>query len=99
MPWVILLIFFGLLIAFSAVVLDSHLGRAMADYITKRAGGGPEDGTVTRRLGALENEIDRLNGEIMRLEEETVFLHRLLESKPSAKPELPRGDEGTAGEP
>jgi hypothetical protein len=90
MAW-ILLIFFGLAIAFAAVVLDSHLGRALADYVSKRGGTPLDEGVANRRLAALESEVERLNGEIMRLEEETVFLHRLLESKPPARGEIPPG--------
>ena len=61
----------------------------MAEAIVKRAGNPVDDAGTTRRLAALETEVERLNGEIVRLEEETVFLHRLLESKP--KDSLPPG--------
>ena len=42
-----------------------------------------------RRVLELENEVERLSKEVLRLEDETVFLHRLLESKPSPKGQLP----------
>ncbi|HET9439318.1 MAG TPA: hypothetical protein VFO52_04075 [Longimicrobiales bacterium] len=88
MGWIIIII--ALMIPLVAIVLDSHLGRALADYVTRRSGTPPIDGGVSsQRLLALENEVERLNGEVLRLEEETQFLHRLLESKPSPRGELP----------
>jgi hypothetical protein len=90
MAWIIL-IFFALMIPLVAVVLDSHLGRALAEYITRRAGSNVEDAGSSKRLAALESEVERLSTEIVRLEEEQVFLHRLLEAKPPAKGELPPG--------
>jgi hypothetical protein len=87
MGWIVVIL--ALMIPLIAVVLDSHLGRALADYVTRRGGGSSlPEGAVTQRLAALETEIDRLNAEVMRLEEETVFLHRLLEAKPG-QTELP----------
>jgi hypothetical protein len=88
MGWIVVIL--ALMIPLIAVVLDSHLGRALADYVS-RLGRDPAlpEGAVTKRLAALESEVDRLNTEVTRLEEETVFLHRLLEAKPGQKPELP----------
>ena len=80
MGWIVVIL--ALMIPLIAVVLDSHLGRALAEYISRQSGptlsGGIDAGTA-KRLAALETEIERLNGELMRLEEETTFLHRLLE--------------------
>jgi hypothetical protein len=86
-----MVVILALMIPLIAVVLDSHLGRALAEYVTRLGGGAalPPEGVVTKRLAALEAEVERLNGEVVRLEEETVFLHRLLESKPAPKGELP----------
>ena len=86
MGYIILII--ALMIPLVAVVLDSHLGRALADYIARR-GGDTLPGPSNQRLQTLENEVDRLGKEVMRLEEETQFLHRLLESKPAKPHELP----------
>ena len=91
MPWIILLLFVALMIPLFAVVLDSHLGRALAESISKRGGIPVDDASTARRLAALETEVERLNGEVLRLEEETVFLHRLLESKPPSRGDLPPG--------
>jgi hypothetical protein len=90
MPWVIFLLFIALLIPLVAVILDSHLGRALAEAISRGSTARPlDDRETTRRLAALETEVERLSNEVLRLEEETVFLHRLLEAKPAEKRELP----------
>jgi hypothetical protein len=91
MGWIILIL--ALMIPLIAVVLDSHLGRALADYVLKRGGETLDAGGVNKRLAALETEVERLNAEVLRLEEETSFLHKLLESKPQANPQLPPGSE------
>jgi hypothetical protein len=88
MGWIVVIL--ALLIPLIAVVLDSPLGKALADYVSRLgAASSLPEGQVTQRLAALETEVDRLNTEVTRLEEETVFLHRLLEPKPGHKPELP----------
>jgi len=86
---VIVVLLVALMIPLTAVVLDSQVGRALAARMERdRELGTPGD---NRRLAALEAEVDRLGKELQRLDEESVFLHRLLESK--APPEqLPPGD-------
>jgi predicted RNase H-like nuclease (RuvC/YqgF family) len=73
----------ALMIPLVAVILDSQIGRALAARLEGRG-----DSLSERRLAALENEIDRLNRELQRLDEESAFLHRLLEEKraPDALP-------------
>jgi hypothetical protein len=87
MGYIILII--ALMIPLVAVVLDSHLGRALAEYISRRGGEPLQSAGSSQRLQALESEVDRLGKEVMRLEEETQFLHRLLEAKPAKPHELP----------
>lgn len=87
MGWIVLIL--ALMIPLVAVVLDSHVGRAIAEYIVRRGGAPVESGISGQRLAALESEVERLGRELQRLEEETTFLHRLLESKPSSRGELP----------
>ena len=89
MLWFVIVL--ALMIPLVAVVLDSQLGRALAGRLEqdRRLGG---DDAMARRVAQLESEIDRLNGEVTRLDEETVFLHRLLEGK-AAAPELPPGEQ------
>ena len=90
MVWLIIII--ALMIPLVAVILDSHLGRALADSISgrNRSLDNPPD---NKRLAALESEVERLGKEVARLEEESQFLHRLLEQKPAPR-ELPPQSSG-----
>jgi len=77
------------LIPLAAVILDSPVGRALARRVEKDAAPDLPDG---RRIATLEAEVERLNREIMRLDEETSFLHKLLETRGAPPPELPPGE-------
>lgn len=82
----------ALMIPLTAVILDSQVGRALAARLEKERDLGDAGGH--RRLTALEAEVERLAREVQRLEEESTFLHRLLEDK--TPPErLPPGDSQT----
>ena len=81
----------ALMIPLIAVVLDSHLGRALAQRL-EPGRSTPDDG-INKRVAQLETEVERLNGELLRLNEETAFLNKLLESKPAAHAELPPGEQ------
>ncbi|MGQ0561421.1 MAG: hypothetical protein ACT443_06050 [Gemmatimonadota bacterium] len=81
----------ALMIPLVAVVLDSQVVRALAARI-EREGKGALDPAVAKRVAQLEAEVERLSTELLRLDEETTFLHRLLESKPQSQPELPPGE-------
>ena len=87
MLWLVILIV--LMIPLLAVVLDSQVVRALAARI--ESDGTNADPALAKRLTQLEGEVERLNNEVMRLDEETTFLHRLLENKP-LPPELPPGE-------
>jgi cell division protein FtsB len=76
MIWPIIFILV-LLIPILAIVLDSQLGRALAQRLERGRLDEP-DRHLAERLGYLENEVDRLNGEVQRLTEESDFLHKLL---------------------
>jgi hypothetical protein len=80
----------ALMIPLVAVVLDSQVGRALAARIEGRHGSGG-DTVNERRIAVLESEVDRLSREVQRLDEESTFLHRLLEEK-RARGALPPGD-------
>jgi hypothetical protein len=81
-PFLIILLV-ALMVVLVAVVVDSQIGRALAARLEGRS-----DGLSDRRLASLENEVDRLGRELQRLDEESAFLHRLLEEKraPDALP-------------
>jgi hypothetical protein len=83
----LLVLMVALMIPLVAVILDSQVGRALAARLEGRA----PDSLAERRLATLENEVDRLGREMMRLEEESRFLHKLLEQKPAPEA-LPPGD-------
>ena len=91
MFWQIIL-FLALLIPILAIVLDSQVGRALASRLERQSLGEPED-LVGERLGYLEGEVERLSQELVRLEEESEFLHELLEKRPGGAGALPPGDE------
>lgn len=69
-----------LLIPILAIVLDSDVGKAIArrlDRKSLREG----DGAVHDRLVYLESELERLTGEVGRLDEENQFFQRLLSDR------------------
>jgi uncharacterized small protein (DUF1192 family) len=83
-----------LLIPILAIVLDSQLGRALAARLEKRSIGEPSD-LMAERIGFLEGEVERLSGELARLEEESQFLHKLLTEKTggdAGRAALPEGE-------
>lgn len=91
MMLVLVVLLVALMIPLTAVILDSQVGRALAARLERdRLGGGDSQ---NRRLTALEAEVERLSTEVERLDEESTFLHRLLDAKP-ARESLPPGDEG-----
>lgn len=89
--WQIIL-FLALLIPILAIVLDSQVGRALASRLERRSLAHPDDLTG-ERLGYLEGEVERLSQEIARLEEESQFLHQLLDERPGGAGALPPGDD------
>jgi len=86
---VLVVLLVALMIPLTAVVLDSQVGRALAARLERNRDGGELAGNP--RLAALEGEVERLGRELQRLDEESAFLHRLLESKKPPE-QLPPGD-------
>jgi hypothetical protein len=89
MQLILVVLLVALMIPLIAVILDSQVGRALAARLEGRSG----DSASERRLAALENEVDRIAREIQRLDEESAFLHRLLEEKRPEGRGLPAGDD------
>jgi len=88
MSLILIVLLVALLIPLIAVILDSQVGRALAARLEGRDVDSPSE----RRLAALEGEIDRLSRELQRLDEESAFIHRLLEEKRPQDRSLPPGD-------
>ena len=81
-----------ILVPILAIVLDSDLGKALAGRLGDRRLEAGDD-IVADRIGYLEGEIDRLSKEVMRLDEESQFLHKLLAERPAKNAaQLPSGD-------
>jgi uncharacterized small protein (DUF1192 family) len=84
------------LIPLLAIVLDSQVGRALASRLERRSLETPGDLTA-ERIAYLEGEVERLSSELMRLDEESQFVHRLLtERKEAEEASLPPGDDDAA---
>ena len=88
MSLVLIVLLVALMIPLVAVILDSQIGRALA---ARLEGGRGVETLSERRLAALEGEVDRLNRELQRLDEESAFIHKLLEEK-RAPGALPPGE-------
>ncbi len=97
MFWQILLIFV-ILIPILAIILDSQVGRALAARLERR-GLGEGDDVLAARIDYLEGEVERLGGELLRLEEESRFLHDLLAERQEDERRLPPGDRQPGREP
>lgn len=80
-----------LLIPILSIVLDSQVGRALAQRLERRGLGAPDD-LIADRIAYLEGEVDRLASEVKRLDDEGQFLHKLLEARPAGRAALPEGD-------
>jgi hypothetical protein len=89
MMLVLIVLLVALMIPLTAVILDSQVGRALA---ARLEGNRELGGAVSTRLAALEGEVDRLSRELHRLDEESTFLHRLLEERSTPEGLLPPGD-------
>jgi len=90
-----LILVLALLIPLLIIVLDSQVGRALASRLERRSLEGPNDLTA-ERLAYLEGEIERLTSEVLRLDEEGQFVHKLLTEPQEAEGgSLPTGDDPT----
>jgi hypothetical protein len=90
LPLILILV---LLIPLLAIVLDSSVGRALASRLERRSSDGGQD-FMAERIAFLEVEMERLTGEIARLDEEGQFVTKLLsERSESGAAALPPGDD------
>jgi len=81
--WIVLLVLLvALMIPVVGIVIDSPIGRALARRLE-----GPEQTPLAlqdlvKKIDLLEAEVDDLTRAVRNLEEESQFLHRLLEASP-----------------
>ncbi len=88
-----LIVILIILVPILAIILDSDIGKALAGRLGDRRLGAGDD-IVAERIGYLEGELDRLSTEVIRLDEESQFLHKLLAERPAKDaPALPSGDD------
>jgi hypothetical protein len=86
-----LILILVVLIPLLAIVLDSQVGRALASRLERRGLEAPSDSTA-ERIAFLEGEVERLSGEIQRLDEQGEFVQRLLTDRGQEGAALPPGD-------
>lgn len=79
-----LILLLVVLIPLLAVVLDSRFGQALASRLERRGLDAPGD-LMAERIAYLESEVERLTTEVLRLDEESQFVHRLLTERSSAE--------------
>ena len=88
-----LILILVVLIPLLAIVLDSQVGRALASRLEGRGVRGVPD-LDAERIAFLESELERLAGDIERLDEESQFLHKLLTERSNEEGgALPPGDD------
>jgi hypothetical protein len=88
-----LILILVVLIPLLAIVLDSQVGKALAARLERRALDAPANVTA-ERIAYLEGEVERLTSEILRLDEQSDFVHKLLTERQSEQgAALPPGDD------
>lgn len=93
MTLILLILLVALMIPVAAVILDSPLGRALANRVERGEPG--RDLSGGSRMAQLEAEVERLGREVGRLDEEAAFVRKLLDQR-AADPQLPAGGNDTA---
>jgi hypothetical protein len=88
MSVIALILLVALLIPIMGIVLDSPIGRALGRRLEGPPPSLPALGELTRKVEALEAEIEELNRTVQSLQEESTFLHRLL-ADTSSRSNLP----------
>jgi len=93
MLWIVVLAV--LMIPLTAIVLDSRLGQALASRLERGEGPGGAPEITQERIAYLEGEVERLGSELIRLEEESRFMQKLLSDRTDDAPRraLPESDD------
>lgn len=88
MSVIALILLVALLIPIMGILLDSPIGRALGRRLEGPPASSPAIAELTRKVDALETEVEELNRTVQTLQEESAFLHRLL-TDPSSRSTLP----------
>lgn len=90
MVWAFVIVLL-LLIPILVIVIDSQVGQALAERISRR---DPVSGEFSSRLEALEAEVRYLSQSVESLREESAFLRSLVEGREEDPPRLAGGERG-----
>jgi hypothetical protein len=88
MSVIALILLVALLIPIMGILLDSPIGRALGRRLEGPPASPAGMGELTRKIEALEAEVEELNRTVQALQEESTFLHRLL-AESSSRSHLP----------
>ena len=88
MSVIALILLVALLIPIMGIVVDSPIGRALARRLEGPQATPPALGELAKKVELLEAEVDDLARSVQTLQDENVFLQRLLED-PSQRVTLP----------
>jgi hypothetical protein len=81
--WIVLLVLLvALMIPIVGIVIDSPIGRALARRLEGPEQIPPALAELAKKVELLEAEVDDLTRAVKSLQEESEFLHQLLESPP-----------------
>jgi hypothetical protein len=80
MSIIALILLVALLIPIMGIVVDSPIGRALARRLEGPQAAPPGLAELAKKVDLLEAEVDDLTRSMQTLQDETAFLHRLLES-------------------
>ncbi|HUF35467.1 MAG TPA: hypothetical protein VMN37_05920 [Gemmatimonadales bacterium] len=80
MSIIALILIVALLIPIMGIVVDSPIGRALARRLEGPQAAPPGLAELAKKVDLLEAEVDDLARSMQTLQDETAFLHRLLES-------------------
>ena len=82
MSVIVLILLVALIIPIMGIVVDSPIGRALARRLEGPQETPPALSELAKKVELLEAEVDDLTRNVQALQEESVFLQRLLEASP-----------------
>ena len=82
MSVIVLILLVALMIPIMGIVVDSPIGRALARRLEGPQETPPALSELAKKVELLEAEVDDLTRNVQALQEESIFLQRLLEASP-----------------